>query len=147
MSIVAYKYTPGAMSEDELQRTFAARWDTLNYLLEELRKQSHVSTPSSYLMTGSRGAGKSTLLRMLRVKMRNDAKLRGEWLIVPFTEEQHNISSLRDLLAVTLEVLAEQGIPSASNGFGKLKPNPMTTRVRTLQLARSRRLCVSKKSG
>ena len=110
---VAHKYMPDHMSEAELRATFTARQHTLDYLTEEVRKQSGKRTLTSYLITGPRGAGKTTLIRMLYLRLCQDDDLVAAWLPVRFTEELPQVTSLRDLLATTLDQLADQGISEA----------------------------------
>ncbi len=86
------------------------REHTLDYLVTALRAQIDKQTLTSYLITGPRGSGKTTLMRLLSVTIREDAVLSQAWLPVRFPEELPNVTSLRDLLAAALEVLADQGI-------------------------------------
>ncbi|MCX7049636.1 MAG: AAA family ATPase [Candidatus Sumerlaeota bacterium] len=114
MSIVLHKYTPEQMPETELEAIFAAREETLDYLLARLREQIPARTLSSFIITGPRGSGKTTLLRLLRMRIRKDSELNAAWLPVAFTEEQFHITSLRDLLAGALEILERQGVAEAA---------------------------------
>jgi tetratricopeptide (TPR) repeat protein len=121
MSIVTHKYMTEQMPEEELLATFAARQHTLDFLVEALRQQIAAKTLSSYLVTGPRGAGKSMLLRMLRLRIQDDVELRRAWLPVAFPEEQFNVASVRDLLAVTIKLLAEQNVAGAAEWLGKVE--------------------------
>jgi tetratricopeptide (TPR) repeat protein len=121
MNIVMHKYTPEEIPEAEMIKTFAARQHTLEFLADALRKQTTAGTLSSYLITGPRGAGKSLLLRMLRVRIWEDASLKGAWLVVRFPEEQFNIASVRDLLAATLKLLSEEKVPLAGNWLARVE--------------------------
>ena len=121
MSIVAHKYTPGQISDDELEKTFAARWHTLDFLVDSLRRQTGAQTPSSFVLAGPRGSGKSTLLRMLRLRIRRDAELSGAWLPVSFPEEQFDVASLRDLFAGALKILAQNSVPAAKEWLDKVE--------------------------
>lgn len=113
MALVTHKYMVEHIPEEELRRTFAAREHTLDYLVEDLRHQIGARTLKSYLLTGPRGAGKSTLVRMLVLRIREDAALSAAWLPVVFPEEAPDVTSLRDLLAAMLRVMAESGIVDA----------------------------------
>ncbi|MSQ51334.1 MAG: hypothetical protein EXR28_05545 [Betaproteobacteria bacterium] len=124
MSIVAHKYNPAELSEAELEDTFAARGHTVDYLLKALRDQVNSGTLSSFVITGPRGAGKSTLLRMVGLRIKKDDVLRGAWVPVFFPEEQFQITSLRDLLAATLKVLAGQDVQSAAAWLEKVEAEP-----------------------
>src|SRR3989304_1907285 len=113
MALVTHKYMVGEIPVEELRSTFAAREHTLDYLVDALRKQSQARTLTSYLITGPRGAGKTTILRMLDLRIREDQDLSAAWLPVCFPEELPGVASLRDLLATTLERLADQGVDQA----------------------------------
>ena len=115
MVFVAHKYMPDQIPVDELRATFAARHHTLRYLVKSLRNQAHARTLTSYLITGPRGSGKTTLIRMLCLKLEKVAELRQAWLPVRFPEELPTVTSLRDLLGKTLEILAEADIPGAQD--------------------------------
>ena len=114
MTIVAHKYTPGEVSEAELEATFAAREHTVEFLLKSLRDQTNSGTLSSFVVLGPRGAGKSTVIRMVVLRIKQDVALSLAWLPVVFPEEQFEVTSLRDLLATTLRILAAQGIPESA---------------------------------
>ena len=114
MALVAHKYMPQEMPEEELRATFAAREHTLDYLVKSLREQCGSRTLTSYLITGPRGSGKTTIVLMLCLRIREDQELSAAWLPVRFPEELPGITSLRDLLAATLHVMAEDGVPGAA---------------------------------
>jgi len=113
MSLVAHKYTPGEMSDQELEATFAARGHTVEYLLKSLREQIHSGTLSSFVITGPRGSGKSTVIQMVALRIRRDRKLKAAWIPLVFPEEQFNIGSLRDLMAAALQMMAKEGTSPA----------------------------------
>jgi len=114
MAIVAHKYMPEEMPVEELHATFAAREHTLEYLAKSLRDQCGSKTLTSYLITGPRGSGKTTIVRMVSLRIREDDELSKAWLPVRFPEELPGITSLRDLLAATLHMMAEVGITGAA---------------------------------
>src|SRR5438552_18356774 len=120
MTLVAHKYTPAEMSDHELEATFAAREHTVDYLTKALRDQIHPRTLSSYVITGPRGAGKSTIIQMVDLRIRQDAELSAAWIPVIFPEEQFNLTSLRDMLAATLQMLARQNLPTVQEWLNKV---------------------------
>lgn len=124
MSLVTHKYTPSEMSDEELMATFAARQNTVDFLLKALRDQIHRGTLSSYVITGPRGAGKSTIIQMLDLRIRKDPELGAAWLPVVFPEEQFNMISLRDMLAGTLLILAKNGVEGAVEWLDKVEGEP-----------------------
>lgn len=114
MSLVAHKYMPEEMPVEELRATFAAREHTLEYLRKSLTDQCDSTTLTSYLITGPRGAGKTTIVLMLCLRIREDERLSAAWLPVRFPEELPGVTSLRDLLAEALHVMAEDGVADAA---------------------------------
>lgn len=135
MSIVAHKYTPGQISDQELEKTFAARWHTLDFLVESLRRQTGAQTLSSFIVTGPRGSGKSTLLRMLRLRIRREAELSGAWLPVSFPEEQFDVASLRDFFAGALKILAQNDVPAAKEWLDKVEQETNNEQSEELSVA------------
>lgn len=145
VSLVAHKYTPGEMSPDELEATFAARGHTVDYLVKSLRDQIHSGTLSSFVITGPRGAGKSTVIQMVALRIQQDAELRAAWLPVVFPEEQFDIVSLRDLLAAILRLLAKDGVASAQDWLAKVEAE--TNDEQSQQLAITGLREVTRKEG
>jgi len=114
MPLIAHKYMPAEIDEEELKATFAARQHTLDYLVKSLRDQAGAETLTSYLITGPRGAGKTTIVLMLCLRIAEDERLAAAWLPVRFPEELPGVTSLRDLLAEALHVMAEDGVADAA---------------------------------
>lgn len=141
MSIVTHKYTPAEIPEDELEATFAARGRSLDYLLKSLRDQIRSGTLSSFVITGPRGAGKSTLINMVALRIRQDPELRSAWLPVVFPEEQFNFLSLRDLLSATLQLLAKEDIPSATEWREKVEAETNDEQSQQLAVTGLREIC------
>lgn len=141
MSIVTHKYTPAEIPEDELEATFAARSRNLAYLLKSLRDQIRSGTLSSFVITGPRGAGKSTLINMVALRIRQDPELRSAWLPVVFPEEQFNFLSLRDLLSATLQLLAKEDIPSATEWREKVEAETNDEQSQQLAITGLREIC------
>lgn len=141
MSIVTHKYTPAEIPEDELEATFAARGRSLDYLLKSLRDQIRSGTLSSFVITGPRGAGKSTLINMVALRIRQDTELRSAWLPVVFPEEQFNFLSLRDLLSATLQLLAKEDIPSATEWREKVEAETNDEQSQQLAVTGLREIC------
>ena len=65
MSVV---YNPGLLKPEALIRSFVARLDLLEELVEELRHDR----PGHRLLVGQRGMGKTTLLRRVAVEVARD---------------------------------------------------------------------------
>lgn len=145
MVLVAHKYMPGQMPTDELRATFAARRHTLDYLVNSLREQTRSRTLTSYLITGPRGAGKTTLVLMLCLRIEEELDLRAAWLPIRFPEELPSVTSLRDLLAAALQVLAEDGVPGAREWSTKVEAELDERRSRDLAVAGLRAVAQSQK--
>lgn len=140
MPLVPHKYMPGEMADEELRRTFAARENTLDYLANALRDQTESKTLTSFLITGSRGAGKTTIILMLRLRILEDEYLNTAWLPVRFPEELPAITSLRDLLAAALHVMAEEGISGAGEWYEKVEAETDDEQSQELAISGLRRI-------
>ena len=139
-ALVAHKYMPDQMPDAELRATFTAREHTLDFLVKALRDQIGSRTLTSYLITGPRGSGKTTLVLMLCLRIREDPELATAWLPVRFPEELPAITSLRDLFAAALSVMAEDGIESARAWHEKVEREPDERRSRDLAVTGLRRI-------
>jgi tetratricopeptide (TPR) repeat protein len=139
-ALVAHKYMPEQMPDTELRATFTAREHTLDFLVKALRDQIGSRTLTSYLITGPRGSGKTTLVLMLCLRIREDPELATAWLPVRFPEELPAITSLRDLFAAALSVMAEDGIERARAWHEKVEREPDERRSRDLAVTALRRI-------
>ena len=140
MALVAHKYMVDEMPVEELRATFAAREHTLDYLVKSLRAQTRSKTLTSYLITGPRGAGKTTIVRMLCLRIGDDPELRAAWLPVRFPEEIRGVSSLRDLLAATLERLAQDGTAQAQDFHARVQAEMDEEQSQELAIGALRRI-------
>lgn len=139
-ALVAHKYMPEQMPVEELRGTFTAREHTLEFLVKAIRDQIGARTLTSYLITGPRGSGKTTLVLMLCLRLREEPELAAAWLPVRFPEELPAITSLRDLFAAALSVLAEEGIDGARAWHERVEGEPDERRSRDLAVTALRRL-------
>lgn len=140
MALVAHKYMPEQMPAEELRATFAAREHTLEFLVKALRDQIPARTLTSYVITGPRGSGKTTLVLMLCLRLREDPELAAAWLPVRFPEELPAITSLRDLFAAALSVLAEDGVEGARAWHERVEREADERRSRDLAVTALRRI-------
>ena len=100
-------YNPGLWSREELKRYFVARMETLDRIVDDLRRERPGSSPQHRLILGLRGMGKSTLLRRIAIAVDEDKELAGQWLPLTFPEEQYNVASLCDLWTNCLDALGD----------------------------------------
>ncbi len=100
MSVV---YNPGLLKPEALIRSFVARLDLLEELVEELRHDR----PGHRLLVGQRGMGKTTLLRRVAVEVARDPSLAERWLPLTFPEEQYNVQALSDFWLNCLDAAAD----------------------------------------
>ena len=106
------KHNPALLSDEVLERTFAARGPLLADLVERVRQNSGRDSAQHYLLIGPRGSGKTTLLRLLAIRIRQDADLSRQWLPVLFAEEEPSIYDVEDFLLTILERMAP-AVPEA----------------------------------
>ena len=114
MSAASHKYMSQEISDAERAATFAARHETLDFILGRLRADGGKLSFNSFHIVGARGAGKTTLLHMVRQRINTDATLSKHWLPVILPEELVSAGSLRDFLSAVLEQLAEDGNKAAA---------------------------------
>src|SRR5882762_8092520 len=117
MSAASHKYMSQEISDAERAATFAARHDTLDFILGRLRAAAGKLSFNSFHIVGARGAGKTTLLHMVRQRVNTDPMLSQYWLPVILPEELVSAGSLRDLLSAVLEQLAEDGNAAAARWY------------------------------
>jgi len=102
-----YKYNPQQCTREDLEGTFVAREATLQSLLDTLRERTLTPVNQHFLITGPRGVGKTNLLLMIRHRVEQDERLSRAYQVVQTAEEEYSISTLRDLMARLLEILAD----------------------------------------
>ncbi|MEX1362678.1 MAG: AAA family ATPase [Nannocystaceae bacterium] len=100
-------YNPRLLSKDELIRTFVARHDELDRIVDALRREVD-EQPQHHLVVGARGMGKTTLLNRLRYAIAEDDTLRERCLGLVFPEEQYNIGTLADFWLNCVDALADE---------------------------------------
>jgi len=100
-------YDPWDMPREERQAVFVGRENLLRQLVTAVEEQQDHQTVQHYLVLGPRGIGKTTILLTLRDRIQDDAALSENWFCVQLREEEYYIRTLRDLLDLTLQGLAE----------------------------------------
>lgn len=100
-------YNPGLWSPEELKNHFVARLDTLERILDDLRRERKGSPAQHRLILGLRGMGKSTLLRRVALAVDEDENFHNQWLPLTFPEEQYNVAGPADLWINCLDALGD----------------------------------------
>ncbi len=99
-------YNPDLVHRDTLVQSFVAREDLLAEVLDDLRRTKR--TRQHRVFIGQRGMGKSTLLHRIAYAVDDDEALSKQWTTLLFPEEQYNVRRISDLLANTVDALAER---------------------------------------
>ena len=107
MSAASHKYMSQEISDAERAATFAARHDTLDFILGRLRADAGKLSFNSFHIVGARGAGKTTLLHMVRQRVNSVAR-RGESVPVTSKPIREAINkSMGQTLATILRILSD----------------------------------------
>ena len=100
-------FNPALLRKEDLVRGFAARYDLLERLLDDLRRVRPGSPPQHHLLIGQRGLGKTTLLRRLAFAIEDDPRLSAAWMPLVFPEEQYNVKGLGDFWLNCADALSD----------------------------------------
>ena len=114
MAYSQLSYDPWETTPEDRKARFVGRETLLQRILAAIAEQRERQTLQHYLLLGPRGIGKTTLLLTLRERIREDPSLSSKWFCVQLREEEYFVRTLRDLLELTLQALAEdEGLPEA----------------------------------
>lgn len=100
-------YDPRNLSEDAFVSSFVARADTVDFLVEQLRRLPSSGEVTHRLIVGQRGMGKTSLLRRLAIAVARDHKLAESYVPLTFREEQYNVRNIEKFWRNCIEALAE----------------------------------------
>jgi DNA polymerase III delta prime subunit len=114
MAYSQLSYDPWETTPEDRKARFVGRETLLQRILAAIAEQRERQTLQHYLLLGPRGIGKTTLLLTLRERIREDPSLSSKWFCMQLREEEYFVRTLRDLLELTLQALAEdEGLPEA----------------------------------
>ena len=113
MTVIARKYNPGFLSDEELVSSFCVRLDTFESMVESLRECTG-SANTHQIVIGPRGSGKTSLLLRVAAEIRRNENLSSRFFPIVFAEESYEVSTTGEFWLECLSRLAEQA---------PLKPN------------------------
>jgi tetratricopeptide (TPR) repeat protein len=149
MAYAPLSYDPWEMPPEERKARLVGREVLLQTVLSAIADQQEHQTVQHYLLLGPRGIGKTTLLLTLRDRVRETPSLSARWLCVQLREEEYFIRTLRDLLDLVLQSLAEdERIPDAAELAARVHGEPNEQRslaiavdgLRSIAAANGRRI-------
>ena len=125
MSVIARKYNPGFLSDEEIVATFCVRTSEFESIVEMLRDCRESSNPHQ-IVIGPRGSGKTSLLLRVAAEIHRDASLSSHFLPVVFAEESYEVSTAGEFWLECLSRLAVQaprreGDPDLSRSYEELR--------------------------
>ena len=107
MAVIARKYNPGFLSDDDLVASFCVRTSEFESMDEMLRQCTGSSNPHQ-IVIGPRGSGKTSLLLRIAAEVRRDAELSSGFFPIVFAEESYEVATAGDFWLECLSRLAAQ---------------------------------------
>ena len=123
--MVARKYNPGFLSDEEIVASFCVRTAEFDSIVEMLRDCRESSNPHQ-IVIGPRGSGKTSLLLRIAAEIRRDASLSSHFFPVVFAEESYEVSTAGEFWLECLSRLAVQnpgreGDPDLGRSYEELR--------------------------
>ena len=123
--MLARKYNPGFLTDDELVASFCVRTNEFDSIIEVLRECTGRSNPHQ-LVIGPRGSGKTTLLLRVAVEIRRDPELSTAFYPIVFAEESYEVATTGEFWLECLSRLAvqapkRQGEPDLNLSYEELR--------------------------
>ena len=103
MAVVARKYNPGFLSDEELVASFCVRTHEFASIVEMLGECTGRSN-THQIVIGPRGSGKTSLLLRVAAEVRRNPELRAKFFPVVFAEESYEVATAGEFW---LECLAQ----------------------------------------
>ena len=107
MTVIARKYNPGFLSDDELVASFCVRTDEFESMVEVLRECTG-NANTHQIVIGPRGSGKTSLLLRVAAEIRRDESLSARFFPIVFAEESYEVSTAGEFWLESLSRLADQ---------------------------------------
>ena len=114
MTVIARKYNPGFLTDDELVASFCVRTDEFESMIETLRECTG-SANTHQIVIGPRGSGKTSLLLRVAAQIRRDEGLSERFFPIVFAEESYEVATAGEFWLEAIFRLAEQA-PSRIDG-------------------------------
>ena len=123
--MVARKYNPGFLSDEEIVASFCVRTSEFESTVEMLRDCRESSNPHQ-IVIGPRGSGKTSLLLRIAAEIRRDASLSSHFFPIVFAEESYEVSTAGEFWLECLSRLAVQapdreGGPDLGRSYEELR--------------------------
>ena len=124
-NVVARKYNPGFLSDEEIVASFCVRTSEFESIVEMLRDCQESSNPHQ-IVIGPRGSGKTSFLLRIAAEIRRDASLSSHFFPVVFAEESYEVSTAGEFWLECLSRLAVQapgreGGPDLGRSYEELR--------------------------
>ena len=111
--MLARKYNPGFLTDDELVTTFCVRTSEFESIAETLRE--NVGNSNQHLIViGPRGSGKTSLLLRVAGEVRRNRELSSRLFPITFAEESYEVGTCGEFWLECLDRLARQ-VPQAES--------------------------------
>ena len=107
MTVVAMKYNPSFLSDDELVASFCVRTNEFTSLLSALRESTGNSNQHQ-IVIGPRGSGKTSLLLRVAAEVRGAPDLSARFFPIVFAEESYEVATAGEFWLECLSRLADQ---------------------------------------
>ena len=107
--MIARKYNPGFLSDDELIATFCVRTPEFTSIVETLVECTG-SANTHQIVIGPRGSGKTSLLLRVAAEIVRDTGLASRFFPVVFAEESYEVSTAGEFWLECLSRLADQAL-------------------------------------
>lgn len=100
-------YNPASLTDEDFLRSFVARREVAQRLINRLVDIGRVGAASHQLIVGQRGMGKTSMLRRLALAASTDPRLSQILIPLSFREEQYNVHSLYVFWVNCLDALGD----------------------------------------
>ena len=110
MAVIARKYNPGFLTDDELVASFCVRTHEFASVVEMLRECTGRSN-THQIVIGPRGSGKTSLLLRVAAEIRRNPELQARFFPIVFAEESYEVATAGEFWLECLAHVAAQAPP------------------------------------